>query len=66
MNTRRRVAVACSILGFAVSTVCLHHTTPLTMLAFFNGALPLFALGIVVYLYDLATIMLELRKGESR
>lgn len=63
MNARRRFALACSAAGFAVATVCLHRTTPLTMLAFFNVALPLFTLGIAVYLYDLASIALELHRG---
>ncbi|MBI5247577.1 MAG: hypothetical protein HY923_10380 [Elusimicrobia bacterium] len=63
MNTRRKIALACSFLGFVLATVCLHRTTPLSMMAFFSGALPLFALGILIYLYDLAAIVLWLRQG---
>jgi hypothetical protein len=57
MNKRRRWALVCSFLGFAVSTVCLVKTTPLTMLAFFNLALPLFLAGMGLYLYDIMTLM---------
>lgn len=57
MNNRRRGALACAFLGFLVSTVCLLKTTPLTMLAFFNLALPLFFAGIALYAYDLMTLM---------
>lgn len=63
MTPRRRFALVCSALGFVITTVCLHRTTPLTMLAFFNLALPLYALGILVYLYDIAVIAIRLRRG---
>lgn len=57
MNKRRRLALVCSFLGFLVSTACLFKTTPLTMLAFFNLALPLFFAGMALYAYDLMTLM---------
>ncbi len=63
MNARRKLALACSLAGFALSSACLYKTTPLSMMAFFSGALPLFALGIFVYIYDLALIGLRLRRG---
>ena len=66
MNTRRKIALTCSLLGFIIATACLYQTTPLVMMAFFSGALPLFALGIIIYLYDLATIVLWLRQGGSK
>ena len=66
MSTRRKIALACSFLGFFLATVCLYRTTPLSMMAFFSGALPLFALGILIYLYDLAVVVLWLRQGGSK
>lgn len=66
MNKRRKFALGCSFLGFVLTSVCLYRTTPLAMTAFFSAALPLFALGIVVYLYDLATIVQALRQGEKK
>ncbi|MBI4062128.1 MAG: hypothetical protein HY403_11955 [Elusimicrobia bacterium] len=63
MNARRKFALVCSFLGFVLASACLYRTTPLSMMAFFSGALPLFALGIIVYLLDLAIIALRLRQG---
>lgn len=66
MNKLRKFALACSFLGFVLTSVCLYRTTPLTMTAFFSAALPLFALGILAYLYDLITIVLALRRGGGK
>lgn len=66
MNSRRKLALACSFFGFVLASACLYRTTPLSMMAFFSGALPLFALGIIVYLYDLAATVMTLRQGEKK
>jgi len=52
MNARRRFSLLCAFLGTMIGLVCLYKTTPLSMMAFFNLSLPLFMLGIGVYLYD--------------
>lgn len=54
MNTRRRFSLFCAFLGVIIGLVCLFKTTPLSMMAFFNLSIPLFMVGIAVYLYDVA------------
>lgn len=65
MNARRKLALVLTAGGFVFASLCLYKTTPLTMLGFFNLGLPLFAGGIAVYAYDLAVIILQLRRGEK-
>ncbi len=64
MNKIRKFALACSCLGFMLATVCLYKTTPLTMMAFFSGAVPLFGLGAAAYFYDLSRILVLRGEGE--
>jgi hypothetical protein len=65
MNARRRFALLCTFLGTMIAFVCLYKTTPLSMMAFFNGSLPLFLLGMLVYLYDVLSSIQALKRGSS-
>ena len=59
LNFRRRLALVLSALGMILATLCLCKTNSLTMMGFFALGLPLHALSILVYLYDLAIVSRE-------
>lgn len=45
-------ALIVNVLGFVLSLPCIIATTPITMCIFFFFALPLFALGFLLYAYS--------------
>lgn len=59
------VALACAAGGFAIATVCLIKTTPLTMMAFFSIGLPLFGAGILVYMSSFVEAIVRGRRGRD-
>jgi hypothetical protein len=64
MNKRRKFALLCTFLGTMIALVCLYKTTPLSMMAFFNGSLALYLLGMLVYLYDVI-MSIQALKGKG-
>ena len=51
-------ALVASTLGFLLAIPCLLETTPITMLVFFLVSLPLFGIGLLLYL---AAVVRDLR-----
>ncbi|HLD73531.1 MAG TPA: hypothetical protein VJB34_01350 [Bdellovibrionota bacterium] len=50
---KRFVAIIFVILGTIVSLICLIHTTPITMTAFFFISLPCYVLSNLLYVIDI-------------
>jgi hypothetical protein len=51
-------ALVASALGFLLAIPCLLETTPITMVVFFLVSLPLFGIGLLLYL---AAVVRDLR-----
>ncbi|MBV8139832.1 MAG: hypothetical protein JO121_29985 [Deltaproteobacteria bacterium] len=58
MNKLIGWALAANALGFLLAIPCLVATTPITMVVFFLVSLPLFGIGLLLYL---AAVVLDLR-----